>query len=158
MAEPRDFFAAVNEIYAFEALDVEALRKVYRVERVGETFYEKLAAKLENPDAVDLLLRNAREERGHAERVRRAIGKKLGRDYEPAGADLETFPIPLPEKVTPELFEGIVAGEIAGDAGYQKWADRESDPEVQKLLRQNGREEIVHSERAARVLAILRAP
>jgi len=157
MAEPGDFFAAVAEIYEFETLDVEALRKVYRVERVGETFYEKLAAKLENSDASDLLLRNAREERGHAERVRRAIGKKLGREYEPTGADLETFPIPLPEKVTPELFEGIVAGEIAGDAGYQKWADREPDPEVQKLLRQNGREEIVHSERAARVLAILRA-
>ena len=30
-------------------------------------------------------------------------------------------------------------------------------PEVQRLLRQNGREETVHSERAARVLAILRA-
>jgi rubrerythrin len=156
MAEPRDFFAAVAEIYEFEALDVEALRKVYRVERVGETFYEKLAAKLENPDAADLLLRNAREERGHAERVRRAIGKKLGRDYEPAGADLETLPIPLPEKITPELFEGIVAGEIAG-SGYRSGptAARSRGP---KLLRQNGREEIVHSERAARVLALLRAP
>jgi len=32
----------------------------------------------------------------------------------------------------------------------------ESDPEFQKLLRQNGREEIVHSKRVEAVLEILR--
>lgn len=46
------------------------MRYVYRVERVGETFYERIAERVGNADATELLRRNAREERGHAERLR----------------------------------------------------------------------------------------
>ena len=45
------------------------------------------------------------------------------------------------------MLPGIVQGEQAGDAGYQKWADAEPDPEVARLLRLNGREETLHGER-----------
>lgn len=45
--------------------------------------------------------------------------------------------------------------EVAGDAGYQRWAEHESDPDVQRLLRQNGREETLHSKRVTQAIEIL---
>lgn len=154
MPDEPDFFAAVQKFDTFQALDADAMRHVYRVERAGETFYERIAERLGNAEAAELLLRNAREERGHAERLRRAL--KLGRDWQPGAEDVAPFAIPLPEKITPDLLAGIVAGELSGDASYQTWAGREPDPEIQKLLRQNGREETVHSQRVEAVLEILR--
>jgi rubrerythrin len=53
------------------------------------------------------------------------------------------------------MFHGIVQGEMSGDAGYQAWADQETDPEVEKLLRLNGREETIHAGRVNQVLEIL---
>ena len=50
------------------------------------------------------------------------------------------------------------AAEKVRDAGYQRWADRETDPEVQRLLRLNGREETTHGERVREVMALLAAP
>ena len=47
--------------------------------------------------------------------------------------------------------------EMDGDAGYQHWADKESDPEIARLLRLNGREETKHGERVAQALSILEA-
>ena len=49
----------------------------------------------------------------------------------------------------------IVQAERDGDVGYEKWAERESDPEVQRLLRLNAREETIHGERVSEVIAIL---
>jgi rubrerythrin len=51
----------------------------------------------------------------------------------------------------------VVKGELNGDAGYQKWADAETDEEVVRLLRLNGREETIHANRAQRVFDILSA-
>jgi rubrerythrin len=156
MSDQPDFFAAVGKLVSFRELDVDAMRFVYRVERVGETFYERLAERVGNAEAAELLRKNAREERGHAERLRRALALKLGRDWQPAAEDFAPYAIPLPDAIGPDLLAGIVAGELSGDASYQEWADRESDPEIQTLLRQNGREEIVHSKRVEAVLEILR--
>src|SRR6478609_9101513 len=61
----------------------------------------------------------------------------------------------LPDTIDPALFPAIAEGEMKGDIGYQKWADAETDPEVQRLLRLNGREETKHAERLARVSEIL---
>jgi len=157
MPDQPDFFAAVDRLGTFRELDAEAMRYVYRVERVGETFYERIAERVGNADAAELLLRNAREERGHAERLRRALALKLGRDWQPAAEDFAPYPISLPDTISADLLAGIVAGELSGDASYQEWADREPNPEIQKLLRQNGREEIVHSQRVEAVLEILKA-
>ena len=74
MEEYEDFFAAAVAVGSLETLDVDALRLMYRVEMAGETFYECIAANVDNDDAAQLLRRNGREERGHAERIRRAIG------------------------------------------------------------------------------------
>jgi rubrerythrin len=150
-----DFAVAAVAVGSLETLDVDAMRVMYRVEMAGEMFYERIAAGVDNDEAAQLLLRNGREERGHAERIRRAIGIKLGRPYEPAGVDLEPLAVNLPEMAPLDLLPGVVDGEIAGDAGYQRWAANESDPAVQRLLRQNGREETRHSKRVAQAIEIL---
>jgi rubrerythrin len=155
MTQHADFFSAVTALGALETLDVEGMRLLYRVERTGEDFYNMIADRIGDPRAADLLRKNAREERGHAERVRRALGVKLGKPYEPTAEDDARYPVPLPDTIPVAIFPQIVQGEIDGDAGYQRWADREADPEVQRLLRLNGREETVHGERVAQVIAIL---
>lgn len=157
MNDHGDFFAAVTALAAVEQLDVDAMRLLFRVECSGEDFYNAIADRIGEPEAAALLRRNAREERGHAERVRRAIGIKLGRSYEATPEDLERYPVPLPDAIPAHLLPLIVKGEIDGDAGYQRWADREDDPEVQRLLRLNGREETVHGRRVTQVISILEA-
>jgi rubrerythrin len=158
--EHPDFFSAVAALGGLTTLDPDGMRLLYRIERNGEDFYNRLADRIGDPRAAELLRRNGREERGHAERVRRALGVKLGRPWEPAPEDTAPYAIPLPDVIPAAVLPAIVQGEIDGDAGYQRWADRESDPEVQRLLRQNGREETVHGQRVTEVIAILegRAP
>jgi len=156
MQNHADFFSAVGALASIQDLDVDSARLLYRIECSGEDFYNLIADRIGNDQAADLLRKNAREERGHAERVRKVIALKLGADrYEPTAEDTAKYAIPLPETIPSELFALIVQGEIDGDKGYQLWADRESDPEVQRLLRQNGREETVHGERVSAVMGIL---
>jgi rubrerythrin len=155
MSKHDDFFSAVAALNAVEQLDVDALRLLYRVECSGEDFYNQLADRIGDPRAADLLRRNGREERGHAERARRVIGIKLGRDYEPTEEDRTRYAVPLPATISAEMLPLIVKAEFDGDVGYQRWAERESDPEAQRLLRLNGREETTHGERVREVIALL---
>jgi hypothetical protein len=104
-----------------------------------------------------LLRKNGREELGHARRVQRAIAIKLGQDYEPPAEVQQRFAIPLPDTIPLDIFPAIVQAELDGDAGYQQWAEQESDPEVARLLRLNGREETRHGERVQQALAIVEA-
>ena len=157
MDDHADFISAVTALGSIEQLDVDAMRLLFRVECSGEDFYNLIADRIGNEEAAALLRRNAREERGHAERVRRAIGVKLGKPFEAPPEDLERYAIALPDAIPAELLPLIVQGEIDGDQGYQRWADRETDPEVQRLLRQNGKEETVHGERVQAVMRILEA-
>ena len=157
MGVERDFFSAQNELAGVEVLDVAAMELIFQIECSGEDFYNAIADRINNDEAAILLRRNGREEVGHARRIQRAIAIKTGSDYEPSAALLERLPVPLPDDISPEVFPLIVQGEIAGDAGYQRWADRESDPEIARLLRLNGREETIHAERVSQVMAILAA-
>jgi len=150
-----DFFAAVTSLGGLPQLDVAALRLLYRIECAGETFYNLLADRIGDARAADLLRRNGREERAHAERVRKVIGIKLGHAYEPTEEDRAPYSIALPPTIDASLLPLIVRGELAGDADYHRWAERESDPEAQRLLRQNGKEETTHGERVQQVIALL---
>lgn len=156
-AVPEDFAAAAAVLAALPRLGVPELRMMFRLENAGETFYEEIAARVGHAGAAELLRKNAREERGHAERLRRAIARKLGGAWEPEPADLAPLTISLPARIDAALLAAIVQGELQGDAGYQRWADAEPDAEVQKLLRQNGREETGHARRVRDVLALLSA-
>ena len=155
MTDELDFISASQTLAGLEQLDVPALELLYKLECSGEDFYNLLADRIGNDEAAELLRRNGREEMGHARRVGRAIAIKLGRDFEPT-ADLQArYSVELPATISPAMLPGIVAGEQAGDAGYQKWADAEPDPEVARLLRLNGREETLHGERVTQVMGIL---
>ena len=157
MQDYGDFFSAVTALATLEVLDADGMRLLFRVERSGEAFYDGIAERIGNPECAALLRRNGREERGHAERVRRALGVKLGRPFEPTADDLALYPIALPPEIPAMILQQIVQGELDGDTGYQRWADREPDPEVQRLLRQNGREETVHGQRVTEVMRLLEA-
>jgi rubrerythrin len=151
---PQDFFSASVELAGLDQLDVPALELLFKLECSGEDFYNALADRIGDDRAAALLRKNGREELGHARRVQRAIEIKVP-GYEPSGEVMERFSIPLPDTISPDLLPVIVQAEIDGDAGYQRWADHESDPDVARLLRLNGREETLHGERVSEAIAIL---
>jgi rubrerythrin len=129
---------------------------LFKLECSGEDFYNAIADRIDNMEAAELMRRNGREELGHAQRLQRAITIKVGGEYAPSAELLERYPIPLPDTISADLLPIIVQAEIDGDAGYQRWADAEPDPEVAKLLRSNGREETVHGERVTQAIEILK--
>jgi len=157
MTDDLDFASASQALAALDQLDVPALELMYKLECSGEDFYNLLADRIGNDDVAALFRRNAKEELGHARRIARAITIKQGHEFEPTPELQERYEVSLPEVIDPSMLPFIVAGEQAGDAGYQGWADHETDPQVARLLRLNGREETLHGERVAEAIAILEA-
>ena len=157
MAELPDFYTANLELAAATELDVDTMWKVFRLERTGHEFYEGLADRIDHPEAKELLRRNGTEELAHARRILKAISLTVGEDVEPSAEQLELHAVPLPDSVDAAMLELVVAGERNADAGYQAWADQVDDPEVAKLLRLNGREELIHGERVDQAIALLSA-
>jgi rubrerythrin len=145
----------LDELGELESLDVDALRSMFTLELAGEQFYNALADRVGNEQAAELLRRNGREEAGHARRIERAIAIKLGQPFTPTSDMLERPQMQLPEQVGPDLLGVIVQAEFDGDAGYQRWADNEVLPEVERLLRLNGREESIHGRRVEQAIALL---
>jgi len=157
MTDELDFASASQALADLDRLDVPAMELMYKLECSGEDFYNALADRIGNEEVAALLRRNAKEELGHARRIARAITIKQGRDFEPTAELQARFAITLPDQIDPAMLPFIVAGEQAGDAGYQTWADHEPDPQVARLLRLNGREETLHGERVTQAIAILEA-
>lgn len=154
---PSDFMAAIAHLDAQEKLGVDELKLMVLLETSGEPLYQKLASLAPEGEATELLLKNGREETAHAHRLKRAIEIHTGEPFEVPSLEENPYAQPPPfTELTPELLAGFVAGEKNGDAGYQRWADQEPNPEIAELLRQNGREETRHGERVARVAEILR--
>ena len=150
-----NFYTANASLAGVDRLGTEEMQTIWRVEMAGELFYNLLAERIDDEEAKDLLRRNAVEERGHARRIARALSIALGSEWEPSVEQQELLEVPMPGTIDARLFAGIVQGELNGDAGYQKWADNETNPEIARLLRLNGREETIHANRAQRVLEIL---
>lgn len=152
-----NFYTANAGLAGVEKLEVSELKLMYRIEMAGELFYNMLADRVKNAEAADLLRKNAVEERGHARRLARAVSIKLGTEWQPTAEEEVLLDVPLPDDIDAKIFAGVVKGEINGDASYQKWADAETDPEVEHLLRLNGREETIHAGRAQQVFDLLSA-
>lgn len=152
-----NFFTANAGLANAERLDVAELVLMYRIEMAGELFYNMLADRVGNAEAADLLRKNAVEEKGHARRIARALSIKLGQEWTPSEEEAQLLDVPLPDEIDARMFAEVVKGELNGDAGYQKWADAETDPEVERLLRLNGREETIHAGRAQQVFDLLTA-
>ncbi len=157
MDDDLDFAGASQALAGLDHLDVPAMELMYRLECSGEDFYNLLADRIGNDDAAALFRRNAKEELGHARRIARAITIKQGSEFSPRPELERRFAVTLPDTIDPAMLPFIVAGEQAGDAGYQTWADNEPDPQVARLLRLNGREETLHGERVTQAIAILEA-
>ena len=153
--EKKDFLSVSLELAGMEQLDVPALELLFQLECSGEDFYNDVADRIVSEAAAELLRRNAREEMGHARRISRAIEIKQGAAFTPSPELLERLTIALPDAIPVEMLPLIVQGENDGDASYQRWADHEPDPEVERLLRLNGREETVHGRRVVEAMAIL---
>jgi len=152
-----NFFTANAGLADVAKLEVPEMSLLYRIEMAGELFYNILADRVGNDTAADLLRKNAVEERGHARRLAHMISIKLGHEWEPTPEEAELLAVPLPETIDSKMFAAVVQGEINGDAGYQRWADAETDEEVVRLLRLNGREETIHAGRAQQVFDLLNA-
>ncbi len=158
MTDELDFASAAQALAGLDRLDVPAMELMYKLECSGEDFYNLLADRIPaTRKAATLFRRNAKEELGHARRIARAIAIKQGSSFEPTPELQERYSVALPEVVDPAMLPFIVAGEQAGDAGYQVWADNEPDEHVARLLRLNGREETMHGERVTQAIAILEA-
>ena len=155
MTEELDFAGASQALAGLDRLDIPAMELMYKLECSGEDFYNLLAERIGNNEAAVLLRRNGKEELGHARRMARAIAIKQGHEFEPTPELQARFTMALPDTIDPAMLPYIVAGEQAGDAGYQGWADNEENPEVARLLRLNGREETLHGERVNQAIAIL---
>ena len=155
MTEELDFAGASQALAGLDRLDIPAMELMYKLECSGEDFYNLLAERIGNDEAAVLLRRNGKEELGHARRMARAIAIKQGHEFEPTPELQARFTVALPDTIDPAMLPYIVAGEQAGDAGYQGWADNEENPEVARLLRLNGREETLHGERVNQAIAIL---
>jgi rubrerythrin len=144
-----------EQLGAADVLDVPLMEALWKLERSGEASYLAMAELVEDPRAKELLVRNGREEMGHARRIARALSIKVGHEWEPSEELAAPVEAQAPPYLDKEILQMIVQAEIQGDAGYQKWADNEPDPEVERILRLNGREESLHGERIAEVIAIL---
>jgi rubrerythrin len=154
---PSDLLGAFDVLKSRKKLSVDDLRVLAMIEAAGEEFYVRIANGVRNAEAAALLTQNAREERGHAHRLLKAIVAEGGAAFVLPEPKDNPFFASLPAEIpaTPEFLKMLESGEQDGDRVYQGWADGTSNADVAKILRQNGREESRHGERDAKVIELL---
>jgi rubrerythrin len=153
---PADALAAFELLKSRQSLSIDDMKVLAMIENFGECFYQAIARGVPNDEAKALLHRSGQEERGHAARLVKAIKLKGGSFELPSDKDnpfLQAAPQLIPSDA--DFMNGLAQGEMDGDLQYQTWADAEPNPEVAKLLRQNGKEETRHGERIAQVKKLL---
>lgn len=153
-ANAGDAFARIN---AVTAPTIDDLKLMVYIEASGKSAYEGLAATSPNLEIRKLLEANGREEMAHAHRVSKVIKLLSGEDFLPPEAQDNPYVTPSDRKVDRALLEYLVKIENNGDELYQTWADNTANAEAAALLRQNGKEEVRHGERAAQAMALLEA-
>jgi len=156
---PPDFFSAIALLNSKQRLEIDDMKLMILLETAGEPLYAMLAERVGNGEAADLLRRNGREETAHAHRLKKAIEILTGAPFEIP--PLSENPYASPPDIGPitrELLAALCQGEADGDASYGRYADAEANAEVAALLRQNGREELRHGERVARVMELVTPP
>ena len=153
---PLEQVEAFSLLSTRDKLSLDDMKVLALLEAAGEHFYFAAAAALDNEEASALLMRNGQEERGHAQRIIKALSL-LGEQYQlPADSDNPYVqPMDLKGIINADLLAIIEQTEQDGDLQYQKWASAESNVEVAKILRQNGIEETRHGERVAQVMSLI---
>ena len=152
---PDSVGAAFAHINAVVSPTIDDLKLMVFLEASGLTAYEDLAASAPNAAVSDLLRANAREELAHAHRVAKVIKRLTGEDFPPPPAEANPYAKASGRKVDRQLLESLVAAETNGNDLYETWASHTPDAEAAALLRQNGKEEVLHAQRAAEAITLL---
>lgn len=153
---PPDFDSALGYIMGVTAPTIDDFKLMVYVEAGGEAFYAGLADAAPNQQIKDLLSENGREERAHAHRVKRVVEKLSGESFAvPEPADNPYYVVPEGMTVDEDMLKFLIDAEIGGEALYEGWASGVDDAECAELLRQNGKEEIRHGERAREAIGLL---
>ncbi|MBI1179541.1 MAG: hypothetical protein GC201_03220 [Alphaproteobacteria bacterium] len=155
---PADGMSAYAYFLTVERPSIDDLTGMMFLEASGEALYEGLAGAAGPQEAKDILLKNGREERAHAHRLRRVLRRLTGKPVEVPSPDENPYHNALGfDSLTREVLDGLIGAEFDGDRLYNVWADSLDDPEAAKLLRLNGREERRHGLRLRKVMDILGA-
>lgn len=153
---PQDTFEAFALLAGKDALDSDDLRVLALVEAAGRELYCSMAQLSDNSHIRELLNRNGQEEMGHAHRILKALYLRTGERYSLPEDEENPLVKPLPvERLSREVMEMFISGELDGGQHYNRWADNESNVEIAKIFRQNASEEVRHSERDKKVVEIL---
>ena len=153
---PVDGDAAFAYIGGVTTPSMDDFKLMIFLEASGQGFYQALADVAPTDEVRDLLARTGREELAHAHRLQRVIEKTTGETFAvPQPSDNPYFAAPPGLEVTAELLSTIAEGEFGGEALYEGWAQSMTDDECAKLLRQNGKEERTHGERAQAIIGLL---
>lgn len=146
--------AAFARINAVTAPTIDDLKLMVFLEASGQAAYAELAQSAPNAEVRQLLEANGREELAHAHRVSKVIKLLSGEDFAVPDAAANRYAKTSGRKVDRAMLEMLVAAENGGCSLYETWADNTAHPEAASLLRQNGKEETRHSERAQQAIAL----
>ncbi len=150
--------AASAHLFSVTNPTLADLKLMVMLEAAGQGFYDGLAAAAPSDAVKELLARNGQEELAHAHRVSRVIGLVHGEEFAvPAPAENPFYLVPQGLALNAGLLGMIIHGEDSGEALYENWAKSLDNDEAARLLRQNGKEETRHAERARQAMALLDA-
>jgi rubrerythrin len=155
---PQTSDAAFAYIGTIDTPSIDDLKLMICLEASGQSFYSALAAGAPSKEIGKLLEANGREEMAHAKRLQKAIQILTGEVFAIPARDanpFDTAPATMP--VDEALLDNMAKGEFGGELMYEGWAAKIGNDEVARLLRQNGKEERRHGERAQQAKALLTA-
>ena len=153
---PADVDAAFAHIGTVTKPSIDDFKIMVLLEASGLGLYAGLAEGAPTDQIKDLLNRSGREELALAHRVRRVIEKLSGEVFDvPEPADNPYYAEPDPSMLNTEFLEMLAQGEFGGEMLYEGWAAGMEDAEAADLLRQNGKEERMHGERAQEIIGLL---
>jgi len=147
-------FAHINAVIS---PTLDDLKLMVFLEASGLAAYYELAESAPNAEVRSLLEANGREELAHAHRVSKVIKILAGEDFPPPNAEDNRYVGPIGRPLDRDLLDYLVSAEDNGEALYQTWADNIGNAEAAELLRQNGKEELRHGERAKQAAQLLPA-
>jgi rubrerythrin len=153
-ANPGEAFARIN---AVTAPTIDDFKLMVFLEASAQSSYFELAESAPSAAIADLLRANGREEMAHAHRVAKVIKLLTGEDFPPPSAEQNPYVVATGRKVDRGVLEMLVGAENNGNTLYETWASATPNAEAAEMLRQNGREEIRHGERASQALTLMGA-
>ncbi len=147
-----DAFAHINAVVS---PTIDDLKMMVFLEASGLAGYYEIAESAPNDEIRQLLQANGREELAHAHRCSKVIKILSGEDFDPPKDEDNRYVAPSGRTVDRELLDFLVMAETGGNMLYQTWADNIGNEAAAELLRQNGKEEIQHGDRARRAAELL---